>query len=335
MDYVAGWFMKAAEHIGKKSNSAAAFVSTNSICQGRQVATIWPLIFAAGHDIIFAHTSFKWANLASHNAGVTVVIIGISNLKIVNKKIYAINEDGTASAKNTSFINAYLTPSANIIVKQQSTALSNLSNMTFGNMANDGGGLLVEFSEYQNVVKNLNVKESYIILVPFYGSSEFIKGIEKRCIWVKESEFEEASKNQWLANSFELVRNARVNSSRETTKKLAKYPYSFGEVRQTGNETVLIIPRVSSERREYLPVGLLPENSIAADSTFAIFDSPLWNMALIGSRMHLVWIAAVCGKLKTDFRYSNTLGWNAFPVPNLTREKQSRFNTLCGGYFAC
>ncbi len=325
LDYVAGWFIKAAEY-GKKSNSAAAFVSTNSICQGRQVATIWPLIFATGHQIKFAHTSFKWANLASHNAGVTVVIVGISNSKSADKNLYSVNEDGSTTVKTTNYINAYLTTSENIIVKQRSTSLSDLSNMTFGNMPNDGGGLLVSFSESENSVKNFGVDKNFIR--PFYGSSEFIRGAEKRCVWVNESEFEDASKNRWLAEKFDFVKNLRSQSNRETTKKLAKYPFRFGEVRQTGNESVVIIPGVSSENRDYLPVGLLKSGSIVSNAAFAIFDGPIWDLAIIASRMHLVWVAAVCGQLETRLRYSNTLGWNTFPLPKLT-EKNKEDLTHC------
>ena len=133
-----------------------------------------------------------------------------------------------------------------------------------------------------------------------------------------EHDFALANRNEWLVGLFNDVRCQRLASARETTNSLADTPYRFGEVRQIGDETILIVPKVSSESRSYLPVGLLPLGSIITDLAFALYDAPLWNMALIASRIHLVWIGTVCGKMKTDFRYSNTLGWNTFPVPPLT-----------------
>lgn len=325
LDYVSGWFAKAVDY-GKKTNTSSAFVSTNSICQGRQVASLWPLIFKSGYDIFFAYTSFKWSNLASHNAGVTVVIVGITNSNVTGKRIFSVDESDAITIKNTNYINAYLTPAENIIVKQSTDSISNLSNMTFGNMPNDDGGLLITYTEAVNAVLHLNVNQKYIR--PFFGSSEFIRGEEKRCIWVSESDFENASDNKWLAERFEVVRSSRLKSTRESTRKLAKFPYRFGEVRQTGNEQVLIIPGHTSENRHYLPVGLLKAGSIISNAAFAVFNGPLYDLALIASKLHLVWIANVCGKIKTDFRYSNTLGWNTFPVPKLT-EKNKQDLTRC------
>lgn len=325
LDYVAAWFAKACDY-GTKTNSASAFVSTNSICQGRQVASLWPLIFNCGHQIFFAHTSFKWSNLATHNAGVTVVIIGISNLKPTTKNIYYIDDSGNTLVKTTDYINAYLTPAQNVMVKQRSAPLSELSEMNFGNMPNDNGGLLISHSESLTAINDFKVKQNYIR--PFFGSSEFINGIEKRCIWITDNEFEKAATNEWLANRFQIVRASRLDSDRPSTNKLASFPYRFGEIRQQGKKRTLIVPRVSSENREYLPVGYLQAGTIVSDSTFFIENPNIWDLAVIASKLHLVWIATVCGKLKTDFRYSNTLGWNTFPLPKLT-EKNKADLTLC------
>ena len=320
LDYVSGWFMKAANY-GLHTDSAAAFVSTNSICQGRQVENLWPLIFSTGQKIKFAHTSFKWANLASHNAGVTVVIIGIAGNAGKVRKLFSTDEQGDVTLTETTNINSYLAAAPNIIVKKASSPLSEIKEMIFGNMPNDGGFLLLNAIEAETAIDQFNVNSSYVR--PFLGSQEFIRGIERRCIWVLESDFSAATENQWLYERFESVRQQRSRSRRSTTQQLAEVPFRFGEVRQTGTETVMIVPSVSSENREYLPVGYCPSGTIISNLVFGLFNAPLWNMALIASRLHLVWIATVCGKLKTDYRYSNTLGWNTFPVPTLTDQNKT------------
>lgn len=320
LDYVAGWFMKAAEY-GTNTKTATAFVSTNSICQGRQVATLWPLIHGTSHEISFAHTSFKWANLASHNAGVTVAVVGISVRSPAQRKLYSIADDGSVVVRETSHINAYLTPGANTMVEARPEPLAHLNSMSFGSMPNDGGHLLLDVQETDAAIRGHGVDPKFIR--PFVGSEEFIRGKERRCIWVGNDDFVSAIDNDWLAQRFDAVRRQRTASGRETTKALANQSHRFGEVRQSGNETVLIVPSVSSESRPFLPVGLLPRSSIVSNLAFALYDAPLWNMALIASRLHLVWIATVCGKMKTDFRYSNTLGWNTFPIPLLTEQNKA------------
>ncbi|MFN3624587.1 MAG: class I SAM-dependent DNA methyltransferase [Hyphomicrobium sp.] len=324
LDYVAGWFMKAADY-GTATPTVAALVSTNSICQGRQVETLWSLIFKTGHEIAFAHTSFKWTNLASYNAGVTVVIVGISNHAGKQRHLFSDADGNGTTIKTVENINAYLVPGPNVIVGPLSRPLNGLSDMSFGNMPNDGGHLLLSAQEAAGAI-DVGVDRTF--LRPFLGSQEFINGIERRCIWMDETDFKRAQINAWLHSRFEAVRTQRAASSRATTAKLSGAPFRFGEVRQKGNETVIIVPSVSSESREYLPVGYCPRGTIVSNLAFALYDAPLWNMALIASRLHLVWIATVCGKLETRYRYSNTLGWNTFPVPTLT-EKNKADLTRC------
>jgi hypothetical protein len=325
LDYVAGWFLKAALY-GIKSAAATAFVSTNSICQGRQVATLWPLIHACDHEITFAHTSFKWANLASHNAGVTVAVIGIACNPPAVRRLYSLGEDGKQILKETSHINAYLVAGPDVTVEAESQPISPVCPMSFGSMANDGGHLVLDRQVADAAIRQYYVPARFIR--PFLGSEEFIRGKQRHCIWVSDKDLSEASGNTWLHDRFDAVRRQRAASTRKTTTTLADRPHRFGEVRQTGGETLLIVPSVSSESRPYLPVGLLPTGTIVSNLAFALYDAPLWNMALIASRLHLVWIATVCGKMKTDFRYSNTLGWNTFPVPTLT-EKNKADLTRC------
>lgn len=312
LDYVSAWFIKAVDY-GKQTPTVTAFVSTKSICQGRQVETLWRPIFSMGFGIHFAHTSY--------NAGVTVVIVGITNNAGKKRKIYFDSDSTGITIKETENINAYLTSGSNVFVAQRPQPLSQVNEMSFGNMPNDGGYLLLNLQESELALNILDVHYSFIR--PFLGSQEFIRGQERRCIWVNEDNVGIALKNSWLKNRFEAVKGLRSESNRATTNELAKTPYYFGKVRQRGDEKVIIVPSVSSEAREYLPVGYFSPGTIISNLAFAMFDVPLWNMALIASRLHLVWIAAVCGKLETRYRYSNTLGWNTFPVPILTDKNKA------------
>jgi hypothetical protein len=315
LDYVAGWFMKAADY-GAHTSSQAAFVSTNSICQGQQVPILWPLIFASGHEIAFAHTSFKWSNLASHNAGVTVVIVGIAKPAPRLRRLFTLNDNGQIVAREVEYINAYLVAGANVVVEKITDPLGGRAEMTKGNQPTDGGYLLLSLDEVQAL--GLTAAQSGKVIRKILGSAEFIRGIERFCLWIGDDDVVEISSNPSIAERLQAVRKMRLESSKGATVTLANVPHRFGEIRQSGDETVMIVPRVSSESRYYLPVGYLQPETIVSDAAFALYDAPLWNLALIASRLHLVWIATVCGKLKTDFRYSNTLGWNTFPVPTLT-----------------
>jgi hypothetical protein len=315
LDYVAGWFMKAADY-GTHPPSAAAFVSTNSICQGQQVPILWPLIFKTGHEIAFAHTSFKWANLASHNAGVTVVIVGISNNIGNGRKLYSVDESEESLVKQVNGINAYLVAGVDVILEKHSLPTDGKATVEAGEKPVEGGNLLISSSEAHKILHQHPTANKFIKRA--YGSSEYICGDVRYCIWVADEDISEAFETADFAQRFSAVATLRRKSPKVATQKGADCPHRFEEVKQSGNERVIIVPKVSSESREYLPVGLLESGSIITDLAFALYDAPLWNMALIASRLHLVWIATVCGKLETRYRYSNTLGWNTFPVPTLT-----------------
>ncbi|ODS56460.1 MAG: lactate dehydrogenase [Acidobacteria bacterium SCN 69-37] len=319
LDYVSGWFMKAADY-GRSTKTVAAFVATNSICQGRQVEILWSLIAAAGQHISFAHTSFTWANLASHNAGVTVVVVGITNQASGVRLLASDSDDGGTTVKVVDNINAYLVPGRDVTVAPSSRPLNGLAEMNFGNMPNDGGFLLLDAEDARAALQS-GVPKDFVR--PFFGSQEFIRGIERRCLWLSLEQYERLKQNAWLSDRVEAVRRQRLASNRQTTQELAAYPYRFGEVRQLGNERVVAVAAISSEGRPYLPCGLLPEGAIVSNKTYAIYDAPLWNVALLGSRLHLVWIATVCVRLRTDYSYSNTLGWNTFPVPALTDKNKA------------
>lgn len=320
LDYVAGWFMKAADY-GTQTRSAAAFVSTNSICQGQQVPILWPLIFETGHEIAFAHTSFKWANLASHNAGVTVVIVGISNHVGKVRYLISVEDNGETIVKEATNINAYLVVAPNIIVDKRSQSHLNLHEMTFGSKPVDGGNLFLNFSEKHQLIQV--DKRASKFIKPYSNSEEFINGKQRFCLWIEEKDLDDAQEVQEISKRLESVASMRTESSKQQTREAASSPHRFGEIRHQDSEYTLVVPRVSSENRPYLPIGIVEGGTIIGDLAFALYDAPLWNMALIASRIHLVWIATVCGKLETRYRYSNTLGWNTFPVPTLTDQNKT------------
>ncbi len=319
LDYVAGWFMKAADY-GTHTQCAAAFVSTNSICQGQQVPILWPLIFDSGHVIHFAHTSFKWANLASHNAGVTVAIVGIMNQTSAKKRLFTTSDDGNAVVKEAEQINAYLVTGENVIVEKQSKPHADLAEMSFGNKPVDGGHLLLTNDEVEAL--NLKTIQRQRFIRRIYGSAEFIRGLSRYVLWIEDASLDEAKNIFTIQARIEGVRAMRLKSRDQSANDMAKRAHQMREM-NIGLSHTIALPCVSSESREYLPVGLLDSKSTVTNLAFALYDAPLWNMALIASRLHWVWIGTVCVRMRTDFSYSNTLGWNTFPVPPLTERNKA------------
>ena len=311
-DYIGAFIFRAADYIAQVDGSASGLVSTNSISQGMQVAQFWPLALERAR-IGFATLSFKWTNLAANNAGVTCVIIGLTRKDSKNPCWIFEGE----AARQVPAISPYLTVGTTIYVSARQEPLSVVSEMLLGNFAKDGGHLLLTHLERSEL--DLASKR---FVRPIYGAQEFIKGIQRFCLWIEDHELDLAKQSPIVADRLSRVTKAREQSPKKETVAWGKKPHRFVEIRSPRYVTAIIVPRVSSEEREYLPVGLLPTKSVVTEA-FALYDAPLWNMALIASRLHLVWIGTVCGKLKTDFRYSNTLGWNTFPVPPLTEANQA------------
>lgn len=324
LDYVSGWFIKAADLLNK-SEGRAAFVSTNSICQGQMVSLLWPLIFDCNCEIEFAHTSFKWSNLASHNAGVIVVIVGLSCKSVRPKILYEANEGGSLIQRVGTTISPYLTLGNSVVVNKSRKPISDVFEMEFGNKPSDGGNLLLSKEDISSL--GLTSSQKKRLLRKIYGSSDFINGGLRYCIWINDQFLKEALSIKPIEERVKRVRELRLSSSDKGANALAKRAHQLKLMRIAKNHTI-IVPAVSSERREYLPSGLAGNDTTLTNAAFGLYDAPLWNMAIISSRLHLVWIATVCGKLKTDFRYSNTLGWNTFPVPTLT-EKNKAHLTHC------
>lgn len=323
LDYVAGWFFKASEY-GLHTNTISAFVSTNSICQGEQVPILWPLIFRTGHAITFAYRSFKWSNLASQNAGVTVVIVGLSTSSSHKRKLFDIGVDGSEHLRLVDNIGPYLVPGTNAIVHTMSTALDGRGKMIRGNMPNDGGHLILNAAEANLIRSDCPTSNKFI--KSFIGSKEFINSTLKYCIWINDIEVDEAIQCQPINERINKVRESRLKGGKQACDN-ASTPHRFVFAPHRDGAAI-VVPRVSSESREYLPVGITNGSSVISERNFVLYDSPHWNMALIASRLHWVWIGTVCVRMRTDFSYSNTLGWNTFPLPPLT-EKNKADLTRC------
>ncbi|MGO4235784.1 DNA methyltransferase [Pseudarthrobacter sp. YAF2] len=309
LDYIALWFVKGSDYI-EGSRAELAFVTTNSVSQGEHVGLMFPIIFAKDIEIGFAYTSFKWENNAKRNAGVTVAVIGLRMARSGPKYLYT--DDLQIAASN---INGYLADGDNVFVTKRTKPLSALAPMSFGSMPNDGGALILTSDERDRLIESDPTAVRFV--KNFMGASEFIANADRFALWIESSDIELARKNPDIARRIERVREHRENSQRESTKKLAAVAHRFGEVRYKPTNSI-IVPSVSSERRPYIPIGYLAPDTIVSNLAFAVFDAEPWVFALLTSAMHMTWTRAVGGRMKTDYRYSNTIVYNNFPVPPIT-----------------
>ena len=314
LDYISCWFKKATDYI-HNTNSQFAFVTTNSICQGAQVSLLWKNLLKNGVEIAFAYQSFKWTNNAKSNAGVTCVIIGLRNES--SKPKYLITSSAKEVVKN---INGYLINYEDIYIEKSRNPISTLPEICFGSMPNDNGYLILSKEEAINF-KQKYPKFMHLIKI-FLGSQEFIRGQERYCFWITEKDIELVNNCPEIEERIIAIKQYRSSSKRMATNKLADYPYRFGEVRFK-NTNSIIIPSVSSERREYIPIGYLDNNTVISNAAFAIYDAEPWVFGVVTSRMHMVWVRAVAGKLETRLRYSAELCYNTFPFPDIT-DKQKK-----------
>ncbi len=317
MDYISCWFFKAKNYIDG-FNAKVAFVTTNSITQGEQVALLWPNLISDKIEINFAHLSFKWTNNAKGNAGVTVIILSLRNTSTEPKYIFSGNI--RKEAKN---INPYLIDASNTIIIGSTKPLSKFPEMNFGSMPNDNGNLILDETEKQKLILQYPKSKSFIKYL--MGADEFIKGNSRYCLWIDTENEKEAKSIKPIAERIEKVKKLRESSNREATRKLAKVPFRFGEVRHQETDSI-IIPRHSSENREYIPIGFLNSETVIADSALAVYDIEPWLFGVIHSKMHMVWVNAVGGKLKTDYRYSAKLCYNTFPFPDITLKQKENLN---------
>ena len=308
LDYIACWFILGAMYI-RNSNSKFAFVTTNSISQGEQVALLWRPILD-NLEIYFAYRSFKWANNAKDNAGVTVAIVGVRNISENPKAIY--DGENIISVKT---ISPYLTESNPVYITRMSSPISNLLPIRFGNMPNDGGNLILTKEEVENLTGRY--PETSVLIKRFLGSQEFIRGIDRWCLWIEDDTLDLAKSIPEINDRLIKIVKLREKSTEKSTRLCAATPHRF-YFSSHQNTRSIIIPRVSSERREYIPIGFLDSDTVISDSAQAIYDATDLAFGVVTSRMHMVWVRAVAGRLKTDYRYSSQLCYNTFPFPQLS-----------------
>lgn len=314
IDYVSGWY-KIATNYMKGTNIKAAFVSTNSITQGEQVAILWKDLFESNIIINFAYKTFVWDSESNSKAHVYCVIVGFSYINNEDKFIY--DTDKKVKAKN---INGYLMDAPNIFIENRNYPICNVSKMDFGSMANDSG-FLCNYSKEQKDEICKCYPEAEKLFKKLMGAEEFINNKERYCIWLKDVEPNKFNKIKPITDAISEVRKNRGESKREATKKLADVPYLFGEIRQP-NLDYLMIPRVSSEKRDYIPIGFWSKDIIANDSTQIVPNASLYEFGVLTSNVHMSWMRAIAGRLKGDYRYSAKIVYNNFPWPNPTDEQK-------------
>ncbi len=310
LDYVAGWFSKASEYLNAVPSAKFSFVCTNSLNQGIHASELWRDIFARHVEIFFAFQNFKWSNSASHNANVICSIVGVRSEGIQESK-YLFKDEAKVRVQN---INSYLMPAPNYYVRKRSEPLSQLPRMHHGNTALDDGSLLLSNSEMERVVKDTPTARRFIR--PVTGSREHINGIKRWCLWIDDAALTEARNIPSIAERIAGVETFRRNGG-QTAVSCADRPHQFF-LRRTSQETTLVIPAVSSERREYIPAGFVDANTIVTHLAYMVIDPPAFLLSIILSKMHVVWLRLVGGRMKTDFRYSNTVVYNTFPMPPLS-----------------
>jgi type II restriction/modification system DNA methylase subunit YeeA len=310
LDYIACWFLKGANFI-QNTNAQFAFVSTNSICQGEQVAMLWPHIFNKKLEIGFAYTSFKWKNNAKYNAGVSVIIVGLRNQTSKLLK-FIFNEDKKIQSPN---INSYLTNGQNIIIERRTESISKLPEMVSGNKAVYGEPLIITKEEKEDIIKSFPTAKGFI--KKYLGNREFIDNIEKWVIWVNDNEVNEALCIKPIFDRVKRVKDLRLNSKDIGARNLAEKPHQFRDFKETTTNSI-IIPQTGSEKRCYIPIGFCDKDTILSNACRVLYDSEVWLFSLLSSLIHITWVRAVAGRLKMDMQYSNTLCYNTFPMPPLS-----------------
>ena len=315
LDYVTCWYKKAADFI-QGSQTRCAFVSTNSVCQGDSVGTLWKNIFNAGIHIDFAHRTFKWLSDSDNMAHVHCVVVGFSSAQNPKpKKIF--DGDKFIVAQN---INAYLVDGEDIFVESRPNHIqAGVPKMRFGSMPNDGGNLIIEADDLETFLILEPAAKKFIR--PFIGAEEFLKGKKRYCLWLEGVSLDDIKKMPLVAERVETVKNFRLASKREATRKLADKPALFAEIRQPKTNYILI-PRITSERRKYIPMGFMSPKIIARDGAQMIPDAELYHFGILTSSIHMAWVRAVCGRLKSDYNYSAKVVYNNFPWCEVTERRR-------------
>jgi hypothetical protein len=310
LDYIALWFVKGADYI-EGTRAELAFVTTNSVSQGEHVGLMFPMIFAKGIEIGYAYTSFKWENNAKRNAGVTVAVI---NFRVARSSTKYIFTDGLqVEARN---VNGYLADAPSVFVYRRTKALSpSLPRMVLGSMPKDGGHLVLEPGERVEVLREAPQAEKFIRR--YVGSAEFINDIERYCFWITDRELGEAQALAPVARRLDAVARWRSESDAATTSAYAAFPNRFKQMAYKPTDSI-VVPIHSSARRKWIPMGYLSRDVVISNAAYGVYDARPWVFALLTSKIHMAWVRAVGGYIKTDYRYSNMLVYNNFPLPPLT-----------------
>lgn len=317
MDYVTCWFKKAAEFIFETSIQVA-LVSTNSIVQGAQVPILWKLLFEEYQiQINFAYQTFKWTSDSLQQAAVHCVIIGFSQVNNPEKKLFT--NSSFIKVKN---ISPYLTETSNVLIESRNKPICNVPQMKFGNQPRDGGNFIFSDDEYQELIKaNPQLSKWFR---PYIGANEFINKIKRWCIWLKHASPVEIRNNKFIYDRVNAVREFRESSNAKTTQGYAKVPHLFAQLTQPDGVPYIIIPRVTSERRRYVPIGFMSPNEISSDAVQIIPNASLYDFGILTSNVHMAWMRTVAGRLKSDYRYSAKIVYNNFPWPEVTDSQKEK-----------
>lgn len=322
LDYVTCWFKKADEIMQKFPQVKTAFVATNSIIQGLQASLLWKDILGRGGEIDFAWRTFKWQNEARGKAAVHCVIIGFNRQKTARKVIF----DGEKQIQAQN-INSYLQNAGNIFIEPHAKPLSPVPQLRFGNMPRDGGNFVLFAGEREEILEKEPGLEDVIRL--YLGAEEFLHGKERWCLWLYGVSPARIAKSTILKEKIELVRKFRLASKAKATRDLAKSPAVFAQIAQPDTD-FLVIPRVTSENREYLPIGFEKPSTICSDLLFLLPEATLYHFGVLTSSAHNAWMRAVAGRLKSDYRYSKDIVYNNFPWPERDEKKEERIKRLAG-----
>ncbi|MEG0470103.1 MAG: DNA methyltransferase, partial [Longicatena sp.] len=327
LDYISVWFYLGAKYI-KGSNAKSAFVSTNSICQGNQVVLLWKPIMDNNIKIFFAHHSFKWSNSAKHNAAVICVIIGMCNKN--TKTRYSIYNNGNMQYVNN--INPYLSSGSASLISIVSKPISILPKGSLGTVPKDDGHLILNQTEREELLSEYPELNLYI--KNFVGSYDFINSHKRWILYIPDNVINTIRRISKIDNRLNKVSNFRHSSTEVSTRAIAQVPHKmfFDSYRETES---IIIPRHSSERRLYIPIGYLSKECIIADSANTIPNAPLWTFGVITSEIHMIWVKTVAGRLKTDYRYSIQLVYNTFPFPKISEEKKKQIESAAEEVLLC
>ena len=313
LDYVSSWYIKASDFI-QGTKIKCAFVSTNSITQGEQVGILWEYLLSKGIKICFAHRTFKWSNEAKGNAAVYCVIIGFGNFNANEKYIFDYdNIKGDPHEIKVKNINPYLIDGEDFVITNRSEPLCNVPKMSFGSMPRDGGHFIFKEDEKDDFLKIEPNSEKWIR--PYTGAQEFINGYTRYCLWLNDISPEELRKLPEVLKKVELVRKFRLDSKAQATRRFAEIPTLFCQIAQPDTD-YLLVPRVSSERRKFIPIGFVNYKTIANDQVMTIPNATLYHFGILTSAMHMIWTSHVCGRLKSDYRYSKDIVYNNFPWPD-------------------